>query len=119
MWQVMSQLEGKTIQDVIDPNVRATCKDLDALEKTLKLALLCAKLNPSHRPSMYDVSQVLLSLLMQSDHDFPASKTCAAPNQRRYVDMYSTKQTEALSLSNSSSEDTLLYQFKEVISRKL
>jgi len=56
--QVMSQLEGKTMQDVIDPHVRATCKDVDALEKTLKLALLCAKLNPSHRPSMYDVSQV-------------------------------------------------------------
>lgn len=66
---------------------------------------------------MYDVSQVLLSLLMQSD-DFPSSNAFPAPNQhRRYVDMYSSK--EALSLSNSSSEDTLLYQFKEAISRKL
>uniref|UniRef100_A0A7I4BPG7 non-specific serine/threonine protein kinase n=1 Tax=Physcomitrium patens TaxID=3218 RepID=A0A7I4BPG7_PHYPA len=117
---VMSQLEGKTMQDVIDPHVRATCKDVDALEKTLKLALLCSKLNPSHRPSMYDVSQVLLSLLPpQSSDDFPSSKPYPPSNQRRYVDMYSSKQTEAISLSNSSSGDTLLYQFKEVISGKM
>jgi serine/threonine protein kinase len=118
---VMSQLEGKTMQDVIDPHVRATCQDMDALEKTLKLALLCSKLNPSHRPSMYDVSQVLLSLLPIPSEEFdPTSKTGPPANQRRYVDMYSAKQTEALSLSNSSSGDTLLYnQFKEVISRKL
>lgn len=118
--QVMSKLEGKTIQDVIHPHVRATCQDLDALEKTLKLALLCSKLNPSHRPSMYDVSQVLLSLLpMQSETDDPMSKSSLPANQRRYIDMYSTKHTEAISLSNSSSGDTLLYQFKEVISGKL
>ncbi|XP_024358745.1 uncharacterized protein [Physcomitrium patens] len=117
---VMSKLEGKTIQDVIHPHVRATCQDLDALEKTLKLALLCSKLNPSHRPSMYDVSQVLLSLLpMQSETDDPMSKSSLPANQRRYIDMYSTKHTEAISLSNSSSGDTLLYQFKEVISGKL
>jgi len=117
---VMSKLEGKTIQDVIDPHVRATCHDLDALEKTLKLALLCSKLNPSHRPSMYDVSQVLLSLLpMQPEADSMTSKAPLTANQRRYIDMYSSKHTEGISLSNSSSEDTLLYQFKEVISRKL
>ncbi|KAG0607870.1 hypothetical protein M758_8G061500 [Ceratodon purpureus] len=117
---VMSKLEGKTIQDVIDTHVRATCHDLDALEKTLKLALLCSKLNPSHRPSMYDVSQVLLSLLpIPSEGEYPTSKASLTANQRRYVDMYSTKHTEAISLSNSSSGDTLLYQFKEVISGKL
>lgn len=117
---VMSKLEGKTIQDVIDPHVRATCQDLDALEKTLKLALLCSKLNPSHRPSMYDVSQVLLSLLpIPAEGEYPTSKPSLTANQRRYIDMYSTKHTEAISLSNSSSGDTLLYQFKEVISRKL
>ena len=117
----MSKLEGKTIQDVIDPHVRATCHDLDALEKTLKLALLCSKLNPSHRPSMYDVSEVLLSMLpIPSEGEYPTSKTSLTANQqRRYIDMYSSKHTEAISLSNSSSGDTLLYQFKEVISRKL
>lgn len=116
----MSKLEGKTIQDVIDPHVRATCHDLDALEKTLKLALLCSKLNPSHRPSMYDVSQVLNSLLpMQPEGDGLTTKSSLTGNQRRYIDMYNSKHTEAISLSNSSSEDTLLYQFKEVISRKL
>lgn len=117
----MLQLEGKRMQDVIDPHVRATCQDTDALEKTLKLALLCSKLNPSHRPSMYDVSQVLLSLLPTPSAESDPTPTTGPPaNQRRYVDMYSARQTEALSQSNSSSGDTLLYnQFREVISGKL
>jgi hypothetical protein len=69
---------------------------------------------------MYDVSQVLLSLLpIPSEEEYPTSKASLTANQRRYVDMYSSKHTEAISLSNSSSGDTLLYQFKEVISRKL
>ncbi|XP_024360454.1 uncharacterized protein [Physcomitrium patens] len=113
---VMSRLEGKTMQNVIDPYVTATCQDLDSLEKTLKLALLCSKDNPSHRPSMYDVSQVLLSLLPpQYSDDFHTSNSFPS-TQRRYVDMYSTKHTESFSLSKTSSGDTLLYQFKEAIS---
>lgn len=116
----MSKLLGKTIQDVVDPYARATCQDLNSLEKTLKLALLCAKLNPSHRPSMYDVSQVLLSLLpVQIEAESPTLNSPFPTNQRRYIDMYDTKHTEAISLSNSSSGDTLLHQFKEAISRRL
>lgn len=118
----MSKLEGKTIQDAVDPHVRATCREMDSLEKTLKLALLCTKLNPSLRPSMYDVSQVLLSLLpIQSPTYSPTSnlKESPASKQRRYVDMYSTKQSEDISRSGSSSGEELLNQFEEVISRKL
>ena len=118
----MSKLEGKTIQDAVDPHVRATCREMDSLEKTLKLALLCTKLNPSLRPSMYDVSQVLLSLLpIQSPTYSPTSnlKESPASKQRRYVDMYSTKQSEDISHSGSSSGEELLNQFEEVISRKL
>nr|PNR35075.1 hypothetical protein PHYPA_022974 [Physcomitrium patens] len=117
---VMSKLLGKTMQDVVDPHARATCQNLNALEKTLKLALLCSKLNPSHRPSMYDVSQVLLSLLpVQIEEESPTLKSPFPANQRRYIDMYDTKHKEAISLSKSSSGDTLLHQFKEAISRKL
>jgi hypothetical protein len=119
----MSKLEGKTIQDAIDPYVRATCQDLDALEKTLKLALLCTKLNPSQRPSMYDVSQVLLSLLpIKSQAESPTSlkNVPASSKPRRYIDVYNShKQGEENSHSRDSSGEDLLNQFEEAISRKL
>lgn len=116
----MSKLEGKTILDVIDDYVRATCSDLDSLEKALKLALLCAKQNPSLRPSMYDVSLVLLSLLpIALPKHNPSPKDMPTYKPRLYIDKHSSKQAEDISHSNSSSGEDLLNQFEEVISRRL
>lgn len=119
----MSKLDGKTIRDAIDPYVRATCQDLGGLEKTLKLALLCTKLNPSQRPSMYDVSQVLLSLLpikSQAKSLNFSKNVPASSNTRRYIDVYNINvQGEENSHSRDSSGEDLLNQFEEAISRKM
>lgn len=59
--------------EAVDPEVSVTCVDLAHVKKTFQLALLCTKKNPSERPTMHEVTRVLISLLPA-----PPSKVIAA-----------------------------------------
>ena len=143
--QVRSKIDSKNLLEFVDPQVRATCSSVDHLEKALKLALLCAKQNPVQRPSMYDVAQVLSSLLPTPSPPYKPPPTYPSPASKhhRYIDIYSSnnyKQAEhsiassssntskndlldrfedimATSSSSASKGDKLLDQFEDVISR--
>jgi hypothetical protein len=82
---------------------------MDHLEKALKLALLCAKQTPSQRPTMYDVAQVLSSLL----------PVVSPPYKPPSYPTYSAKQAEDIIASSSTSGGDLLDQFEDVISRNI
>ncbi|CAM6021840.1 unnamed protein product [Sphagnum balticum] len=117
---VRSKIDSKNLMDAVDPQVQATCLDVDHLEKALKLALLCTKQNPVQRPSMYDVSQVLDSLLPVVSPKYKAtSQQSPGSKHRRYVDTYSGKQAEDIRASSSTSGGDLLDQFEDVISRNV
>ncbi|KAG0589138.1 hypothetical protein M758_2G248500 [Ceratodon purpureus] len=117
---VRSKIDDKNLLEFVDPYVRATCPSMDHLEKALKLALLCAKQTPSQRPTMYDVAQVLSSLLpVVSPRHKPSSYPSPGSKHRRYIDTYSAKQAEDIIASSSTSGGDLLDQFEDVISRNI
>ncbi|KAL1203862.1 LRR receptor-like serine/threonine-protein kinase ERL1 [Cardamine amara subsp. amara] len=60
---ILSKADDNTVMEAVDPEVTVTCMDLGHIRKTFQLALLCAKPNPFERPTMLEVSRVLLSLL--------------------------------------------------------
>jgi hypothetical protein len=119
--QVRSKIDSQNLMDFVDPQVRATCTVVDHLEKALKLALLCAKQNPTLRPSMYDVSQVLDSLLPVAPPPYKPPPSLPSPGHkhRRYIDTYSAKHAEDINASSSTSGGDLLDQFEDVISRNV
>lgn len=119
--QVRSKIDSKNLMEFVDPQVRATCTVVDHLEKALKLALLCAKQNPTLRPSMYDVSQVLDSLLPVAPPPYKPPPSLPSPGHkhRRYIDTYSAKHAEDINASSSNSGGDLLDQFEDVISRNV
>lgn len=49
--------------EALDPEVTLTCTDISHVKKTFQLAMLCTKQHPSERPTMHDVTRILLSLL--------------------------------------------------------
>jgi hypothetical protein len=117
---VRSKIDDKNLLEFVDPYVRATCPSMDHLEKALKLALLCAKQTPSQRPTMYDVAQVLSSLLPVVSPPYkPPSYPSPGSKHRRYIDTYSAKQAEDIIASSSTSGGDLLDQFEDVISRNI
>ncbi len=107
--------------EYVDPYVRATCPSIDHLEKALKLALLCSKQTPSQRPTMYDVAQVLGSLVpvVAPAPTKPPSYPSPGSKHRRYIDTYSARQAEDIIASSSTSGGDLLDQFEDVISRNV
>ncbi|KZV25367.1 hypothetical protein F511_07251 [Dorcoceras hygrometricum] len=60
---VLSKADDNTIMETLDPEVSVTCMDSSHVRKTFQLALLCTKRHPSERPTMHEVSRVLLSFL--------------------------------------------------------
>lgn len=60
---MLSKADDNTIMETLDPEVSVTCMDLSHARKTFQLALLCTKCQPSERPTMHEVSRVLLSFL--------------------------------------------------------
>ncbi|XP_024359517.1 LRR receptor-like serine/threonine-protein kinase ER2 isoform X2 [Physcomitrium patens] len=115
---VRSKIEQKNLLEFVDPYVRSTCPSMDHLEKALKLALLCAKQTPSQRPTMYDVAQVLSSLLPVVSPRKPPSYPSPGSKHRRYVDTYSAKPAEGMIASSSTSGGDLLDQFENVINSR-
>ncbi|KAK2971759.1 hypothetical protein RJ640_022898 [Escallonia rubra] len=71
---IMAKTDNNSVMEAIDPEVSITCLDLAHVRKTFQLALLCTKRHPSERPTMHEVTRVLVSLLPA-----PPMKTCAAP----------------------------------------
>ncbi|XP_058739854.1 LRR receptor-like serine/threonine-protein kinase ERL1 [Vicia villosa] len=70
---ILSKADNNTVMEAVDPEVSVTCVDLAHVKKTFQLALLCTKKNPSERPTMHEVTRVLISLLPA-----PPSKVIAA-----------------------------------------
>lgn len=63
MFQILSKADNDTVMDAVDPEVTLTCTGISHVKKTFQLALLCTKQHPSERPTMHDVTRILLSLL--------------------------------------------------------
>ncbi|KAH6761284.1 ERECTA-like 1 [Perilla frutescens var. frutescens] len=59
---VLSKADDNTLMEAVDPEVSVTCVDLSHVRKAFQLALLCTKRHPSERPTMHEVSRVLVSL---------------------------------------------------------
>ncbi|XP_057798423.1 LRR receptor-like serine/threonine-protein kinase ERL1 isoform X2 [Salvia miltiorrhiza] len=72
---VLSKADDNTLMEAVDPEVSITCMDLTHVRKAFQLALLCTKRHPSERPTMHEVSRVLVSLLPPP----PAKKPCSTP----------------------------------------
>uniref|UniRef100_A0A7I4FAR6 Protein kinase domain-containing protein n=1 Tax=Physcomitrium patens TaxID=3218 RepID=A0A7I4FAR6_PHYPA len=116
---VRSKIEDKNLLEFVDPYVRATCPSMNHLEKALKLALLCAKQTPSQRPTMYDVAQVLSSLLPVASSPYkPPTYPSPGSKHRRYIDTYSAKPAEGINANSTSSGGDLLDQFENVINSR-
>lgn len=74
---VLSKADDNTLMEAVDPEVSVTCMDLSHVRKTFQLALLCTKRHPSERPTMHEVSRVLVSL--QPLPPPPVKKDCSTP----------------------------------------
>ncbi|XVF12384.1 hypothetical protein REPUB_Repub08aG0112900 [Reevesia pubescens] len=73
---ILSKADDNTVMEAVDPEVSITCMDLAHVRKTFQLALLCTKRHPSERPTMHEVSRVLVSLVPA-----PPTKLCSAPTK--------------------------------------
>jgi hypothetical protein len=60
---ILSKADDNTVMEAVDAEVSVTCMDSGHIKKTFQLALLCTKRNPLERPTMQEVSRVLLSLV--------------------------------------------------------
>ena len=115
--------------ETVDPEITATCKDLGAVRKLFQLALLCAKRQPTDRPTMHEVTRVLDSLMPPAAPPKQASAAMAATPQTMstlpagklpcYVDEYANLKTPHLvnCPSMSTSDAQLFLKFGEVISQ--
>lgn len=62
-FQILSKADDNTVMEAVDSEVSVTCTDMNHVKKMFQLALLCTKRHPSDRPTMHEVSRVLISLL--------------------------------------------------------
>ncbi|KAK0598044.1 hypothetical protein LWI29_030998 [Acer saccharum] len=115
---IMSKADDNTVMEAVDPEVSVTCLDLNKVRKTFQLALLCTKRHPSDRPTMQEVSRVLLSLLPP-----PPAKPTSVPTKpidySKFVIDKGQKQQpqQQVKQENNSSDAQWFVQFGEVISK--
>ncbi|KAK3220901.1 hypothetical protein Dsin_014871 [Dipteronia sinensis] len=119
---IMSKADDNTVMEAVDPEVSVTCLDLNKVKKTFQLALLCTKRHPLDRPTMQEVSRVLLSLLPPP----PAKPTSAPPKPIDYSKFVidkgqkqqpQLKHQQQVKQENNSSDAQWFVQFGEVISK--
>ncbi|KAJ6417777.1 hypothetical protein OIU84_001205 [Salix udensis] len=121
LWDLLhGQADDNTVMEAIDPEVSVTCMDLTHVKKSFQLALLCTKRHPSERPTMQDVSRVLVSFL-------PAftTKACLLPKPIDYAKFVIDKgqqqqppvNQQQPSQENNSSDAQWFVKFKEAISK--
>ncbi|KAJ6847360.1 LRR receptor-like serine/threonine-protein kinase ERECTA [Iris pallida] len=115
---ILSKTANDTVMESVDPEISATCQDLGAIKKLFQLALLCAKKQPSDRPSMHEVVRVLESLVIPVTPPV-APQPCATSYADEYMNLRGTNclTYSATSLSSSSSDTQLFLKFNEVISQ--
>lgn len=111
---ILSRADNNTVMDAVDSEVSITCTDLNHVRKAFQLALLCTKRNPLERPSMHEVTRVLVSLLPQ-----PLSKPCSAPPKAiNYAQYVVDKEGKQCGQHDKSSSDAPWFvKFGEVISK--
>lgn len=121
MLQVLSKADDNTLMEAVDAEVSVTCMDISHVRKAFQLALLCTKRHPSERPTMHEVSRVLVSLQPPP----PAKKTCSTPPRSiDYTKFVIGKGQPQLQMqtptpqqqSDSSSDAQWFVRFGEVIS---
>ncbi|KAJ6761248.1 LRR RECEPTOR-LIKE SERINE/THREONINE-PROTEIN KINASE-RELATED [Salix purpurea] len=104
--KILSRADDNTVMEAVDPEVSVTCMDLTHVKKSFQLALLCTKRHPSERPTMQDVSRVLLSLIPSP------TKASLLPKPIDYAKFVIDKgqQQPHLLQENSSSDATLVHE---------
>ncbi|KAG8657240.1 LRR receptor-like serine/threonine-protein kinase ERECTA [Manihot esculenta] len=115
---ILSKTANNAVMETVDPEITSTCKDLGAVKKVFQLALLCTKRQPSDRPTMQEVTQVIRSLVPPS---LPPKQCSSAPPAKvsSYVDEYANLKTPHMvnCPSMSTSDGQLFVKFDEVISQ--
>lgn len=117
-YQILSRADDNTVMEAVDPEVSVTCMDLTHVKKSFQLALLCTKRHPSERPTMQDVSRVLVSFV-------PApTKASLLPKPFDYAKFVMDKGQQQPTLhqpqllqENNSSDAHWFMRFKEVVSK--
>ncbi|KAL3570283.1 hypothetical protein D5086_027532 [Populus alba] len=115
---ILSRADDNTVMEAVDPEVSVTCMDLTHVKKSFQLALLCTKRHPSERPTMQDVSRVLVSFV-------PApTKASLLPKPFDYAKFVMDKGQQQPPLhqpqllqENNSSDAHWFMRFKEVVSK--
>lgn len=112
--------------ETVDPDIGATCKDLGAVKIVFQLALLCTRKQPSERPTMHKVTQVIGSLVpATAPKQTTLTPTTPAPLPSAkvpcYMDEYANlKAPHMVNCSSMSTSDAQLFlKFGEVISQTL
>ncbi|CAN1786619.1 LRR receptor-like serine/threonine-protein kinase ERECTA [Linum perenne] len=115
---ILSKAANNAVMETVDADITATCKDLGAVKKVFQLALLCAKRQPSERPTMHEVTRVLSSL-MPLDGSGTLVPVASAKVGGCYMDEYANLKTPHLvnCPSMSTSDGQLFLKFGEVISQ--
>ncbi|GMN63256.1 hypothetical protein TIFTF001_032327 [Ficus carica] len=124
-FQILSKTANNAVMETVDPEITATCKDLGAVRKVFQLALLCAKRQPSDRPTMHEVTRVLGSLMppaappKQPAPTLPPPAALPSAKVPCYIDEYVNLKTPHLvnCPSMSTSDAQLFLKFGEVISQ--
>lgn len=122
VFQVLSKADNNTLmEEAVDAEVSVTCMDLSHVRKAFQLALLCTKRHPSERPTMHEVSRVLVSLLPPPPPKKPSSM--APPKSIDYAQFVIGKGQPHLQMpqqqlqeDNNSSDAQWFVRFGEVIS---
>ncbi|CAM6124468.1 unnamed protein product [Calypogeia fissa] len=117
---VMQKVSSNTVlSSAVAPDIKSSCSNTNSIEKVFKLALRCTDKNPNVRPTMYDVVEVLLSLI---SGPVPANQSNSMPKlssstNKQYIDMFVNPMYYKDSLGSESLSDVrLLAKFGEVIS---
>ncbi|KAG2715710.1 hypothetical protein I3760_03G090600 [Carya illinoinensis] len=117
---ILSKADDNTVMEAVDPEVSVTCMDLAHVRKTFQLALLCTKRNPSERPTMHEVSRVLVSLIPAP----PGKPGFEPPKKVDYAQFVIDKgqqqpkaQQRQFQQENNSSDAQWFVRFGEVISK--
>lgn len=112
VFQVLLKADTNSVMEVVDPEVSVTCLDMSLVRKMFQLALLCTKRYPSERPTMHEVSRVLISLL-------PSPPVKPSMKNVDYTQLVTGKtQTGTRTPQADSTSDAQWYlRFGEVISK--
>lgn len=114
-FQILSKADDNTVMETVDPEVLVTCVDISHVRKTFQLALLCTKCNPSDRPTMHEVSKILVSLLPAS-----VTKSFVTTKPTDYTKLllnhgHPQLQSQAVDI-NTSSDAHWFIRFRDAIS---